>query len=199
MCFCPFLDWLAEWQRILSAPQFCKFDFIILTCSAAKKCWNKCVGRSSLNVHCHLAVKLSERASFNKFNKNFKIWHFQHENILDKLETLGRPTFNYSWYSVEWSEVAHLRHFEINPAGSFISWCKNPQIVNHLQMLRVLELPAQLAGSSYLRLRLHLVFNLLGLLAADQEEPPPPPATLTTTIFHSSIFPFQPWLCSGEK
>ena len=47
-----------------------------------------------------------------------------------------------------WSEVAHLRHFEINPARSFISGCKKPEIVNHLQMLRVLELPAQLAGSS---------------------------------------------------
>ena len=67
-----FLVW-TDWQRILSAPQFCKFDFIILTCSAAKKCWDKCVGRSELNVHCHLAVKLSERASFNKFNKNFTI------------------------------------------------------------------------------------------------------------------------------
>ena len=42
-----------------------------------------------------------------------------------------------------WSEVDHLRHFEINPAGSFISWCKKPQIVNHLQMLRILELSAQ--------------------------------------------------------
>ena len=61
------------------------------------------MGRSPLNVHCHLAAKLSERASFNKFNKNFKIWHFQHENIGDKREILGWRTFNYSWYSVEWS------------------------------------------------------------------------------------------------
>ena len=196
MCYCPFLDWLAE--NKLSAPQFCKFDFIILTCSAAKKCWDKCVGRSPLNIHCHLAVKLSERASFNKFNKNFKsdtpnmrifrinlkYWDGQHSIIHDTEDLI---------------EVAQLSNFEINPARSFIRRCKNPEIVNHLQMLRVLELPAQLAGSSYLRLRLHLVFNLLGLLAADQEEPPPPPATLTTTIFHSSIFPFQPWLCSGEK
>ena len=156
------------------------------------------MGRSPLNIHCHLAVKLSERASFNKFNKNFKsdtpnmrifrinlkYWDGQHSIIHDTEDLI---------------EVAQLSNFEINPARSFIRRCKNPEIVNHLQMLRVLELPAQLAGSSYLRLRLHLVFNLLGLLAADQEEPPPPSATLTTTIFHSSIFPFQPWLCSGEK
>ena len=30
-------------------------------------------GLCPVNVHWHLAVKLSERASFNKFNKNFKI------------------------------------------------------------------------------------------------------------------------------
>ena len=185
MCFCPFLDWLAEWQRILSAPQFCKFDFIILTCSAAKKCWDKCVGRSPLNIHCHLAVKLSERASFNKFNKNFKsdtpnmrifrinlkYWDGQHSIIHDTEDLI---------------EVAQLSNFEINPARSFIRRCKNPEIVNHLQMLRVLELPAQLAGSSYLRLRLHLVFNLLGLLAADQEEPPSPPLSSTPVYFPSS-------------
>ena len=121
------------------------------------------MGRSPLNIHCHLAVKLSERASFNKFNKNFKsdtpnmrifrinlkYWDGQHSIIHDTEDLI---------------EVAQLSNFEINPARSFIRRCKNPEIVNHLQMLRVLELPAQLAGSSYLRLRLHLVFNSLGLL-----------------------------------
>ena len=151
MCYCPFLDWLAG--NKLSAPQFCKFDFIILTCSAAKKCWDKCVGRSPLNVHCHLAVKLSERASFNKFNKNFKIWHFQHENILDKLEIQGRDGQHSIIHD---SEVAQLRHFQITPARSFIRHqarqCKNPQIVNHLQMLRVLDLSAQLSPAQSVQL-----------------------------------------------
>ena len=123
------------------------------------------MGRSPLNVHCHLVVKLSERASFNKFNKNFKIWHFQHENILDKLEILGNWGGQHSIIqATELSEVAHLRHFEINPAGSFISWCKNPQIVNHLQMLRILGALSPAQPSSVQQLQISASDYILSLI-----------------------------------
>ena len=120
---------LAE-QRLLSGPQVCEFDFIIPTCSAAKL-GDKCVGRSPLNVHCHLAVKLSERASFNKFNKNFKIRHLEHENILSKLEIVKSYTFTIQLFLIYWPNNSAIN-------WSFIRWCKN-LTVNHLQMFENLR------------------------------------------------------------
>ena len=65
-------------------------------------------------------------------------------------------------FIIQWREVAKLSNFEINPSRSFIRRCKKPEIVNHLQMLRVLELqpcpvlsPA-ISASDYILSLIHL-------------------------------------------
>ena len=84
----------------------------------------------------------------NSFGINWKYWGGQH----------------YIIHATVWSEVAHLRHFEINPAGSFISWCKNPQIVNHLQMLRVLGALSPAQPSSVQQLQISASDYILSLI-----------------------------------